>query len=89
MPAEEPQSGFEVGSVQRKTVAPIDMERMILGPFKQGEVPRLSVRYKGVEPKGSLVCHKARLDEADKYKLVFNFQNFGIRAVEVTVRRIG
>ena len=41
-----------------------DITKLIVGPFKVSERPRLSTRSKNVDPKGSLVCRTARLDDA-------------------------
>lgn len=65
------------------------MTRIVIGPFRQDEVPRLTTRLEHVEPKDSLICHKVRVDDAEGYKLVYNIQNYGIKTVRVVVRRIG
>jgi len=66
-----------------------DITKLIVGPFKVSERPRLTTRSKNVDPKGSLVCHTARLDDGDHYNLVYLFQNYGTKKVTVTIRRAG
>ncbi len=64
-----------------------DITKLVVGPFKVSERPRLSTRSKNVDPKGSLVCRTARLDDGDHYRLVYLFQNYGTKQVSVTIRR--
>jgi len=66
-----------------------DITKLIVGPFKVSERLRLSTRSKNVDPKGSLICNTARLDDGDHYNLVYLFQNYGTKKVTVTIRRAG
>ena len=88
MEAEGSGYNFDVGNVKRVRIRPTKMETVRLGFFRDGEKPRITIRRYHVDPKGSLVCHTARLDEQDSYEKVYLFQNFGVRTVLVTLRRV-
>ena len=60
-----------------------------LGPFKQGELPRLSISRENVDPAGSLEQQVVPVDADHGYKLIYNFQNWGNKTAVVTIRRTG
>lgn len=77
-----------VGSTYPLTIEPINMIRLLIGPFDHKEKPKFKVSKRGVDPPKSFICQQDRLDQDDGFKILFLVQNYGTKTVKVTIRRV-
>lgn len=81
----EPDKG--IGGAYHLILEPFKMTKLWIGPFDSKESPEFKVSEKGVNPPGSFICQQDRLEQDNGSLILFLMQNYGIREVEVTIKR--
>ncbi|HEY5806189.1 MAG TPA: hypothetical protein VIS56_02265, partial [Candidatus Saccharimonadales bacterium] len=76
-----------VGSAYHIEIAPLALEKFVIGPFKNEESPRFSFRPRNVDPPKSLVYVREQFAHGDGYLVVYLIQNYGVKTVKVSIRR--
>lgn len=65
-----------------------ELKRITLGAFGPGDPPEFIVRYRKVNPSGSVSLHKEQINVGKgRYLLVYMFQSFAIRTAEIIITR--